>query len=92
MENQSGGVKTKKQIADEYGVCRKTFNKLLLQKRIKLDRGLILPKNQLNIYDKLGVPDSIRKFQSFSRKFPKIRITIFDSFKDLLKFEFLLPI
>lgn len=44
MENHNGGVKTKQQMADEYGVCRKTFNKLLQKKKIKLDRGLISPK------------------------------------------------
>lgn len=62
MENHVCGVKTKQQMADEYGVCRKTFNKLLLKKRIKLDRGLISPKDQQNIYDKLGIPNSIQKF------------------------------
>jgi hypothetical protein len=67
MENHNGGVKTKQQMADEYGVCRKTFNKLLLKKRIKLDRGLISPKDQLNIYAKLGVPNSIQKFSSFPK-------------------------
>jgi hypothetical protein len=67
MEIHNGGVKTKQQMADEYGVCRKTFNKLLRKKRIKLDRGLISPKDQLNIYDKLGVPDSIQKFPSFPK-------------------------
>jgi hypothetical protein len=67
MENHSGGVKTKQQMADEYGVCRKTFNKLLLKKRIKLDRGLISPRDQQNIYDKLGVPNSIQKFPSIPK-------------------------
>jgi hypothetical protein len=67
MENHYGGVKTKQQMADEYGVCRKTFNKLLRKKRIKLDRGLISPKDQLNIYEKLGVPNSIQKFPLFPK-------------------------
>lgn len=61
MENHNGGVKTKQQMADEYGVCRKTFNKLLQKKKIKLDRDLISPKDQLNIYSKLGIPDSTQK-------------------------------
>jgi hypothetical protein len=65
MEIHSCGVKTKQQMADEYGVCRKTFNKLLLKKRIKLDRGLISPKDQMFIYDKLGVPNISQKFTSF---------------------------
>jgi len=62
MENHSCGVKTKQQMADEYGVCRKTFNRLLLKEQIKLDRGLISPKNQLTIYDRLGAPDSVQRF------------------------------
>jgi hypothetical protein len=67
MENQSGGVKTKQQMADEYGVCRKTFNKLLWKKQIKLDRGLISPKDQQVIYEKLGNPNSLQKFPVFPK-------------------------
>jgi hypothetical protein len=67
MENQYGGVKTKQQMADEYGVCRKTFNKLLLKKQIKLDRGLISPKDQMNIYSELGPPNGIEKFPNFPK-------------------------
>jgi len=58
MENHNGCVKTKQQMADEYGVCRKTFNKLLRKKHVKLDRGLIIPKDQYQIYEKLGNPNS----------------------------------
>jgi hypothetical protein len=65
MENYNGGVKTKQQMADEYGVCRKTFNKLLHKKQIKLERGLIYPKDQFIIYDVLGIPKSIQKFPPF---------------------------
>jgi hypothetical protein len=67
MENHNGGVKTKQQMADEYGVCTKTFNKRLLKNQIVLTRGLIYPKDQLNIYDKLGVPNSIQKFPLFPK-------------------------
>jgi len=67
MENHSGGVKTKQQMADEYGVCRKTFNKLLRKKRIRLDRGLISPKDQQNIYDKLGRPVIIQRFPNIPK-------------------------
>ena len=67
MESYKGGVKTKQQMADEYGVCRKTFNKLLLKVHIQLTRGLISPKDQLNIYDKLGTPDRSQKFQFFPK-------------------------
>jgi hypothetical protein len=67
MEIHNVGVKTKQQMADEYGVCRKTFNRLLQKKQIKLSRGLISPKDQLNIYNELGIPYSIQKFPSFPK-------------------------
>jgi hypothetical protein len=67
MENHYGGVKTKQQMANEYGVCRKTFNKLLQKKHIKLDRGLIYPKDQMNIYNILGEPNAIEKFPYFPK-------------------------
>lgn len=56
MLNHNGGVKTKQQMAEEYGVCRKTFNRLLKKQHVKIDRGLILPKDQVLIYQKLGKP------------------------------------
>lgn len=56
MENHYGAVKTMQQMADEYGVCRKTFSKLLQKKQIILGRGLIYPKDQENIYNELGIP------------------------------------
>jgi hypothetical protein len=62
MENHNGGVKTRQQLADEYGVCRKTLTKLLRRKRIKLDTGLVSPKDQLVIYSRLGMPDITQKF------------------------------
>jgi len=68
MENNYGGVKTRQQMADEYGVCRKTFNKLLRKKQIKIDRGLISPKDQSTIYKKLGFPDVLKN----SHIFPKV--------------------
>ena len=67
MENNNGGVKTKQQMADEYGVCRKTFNKLLEKKQIKLDRGVISPRDQLHIYRELGPPNGMPDFPYFSK-------------------------
>jgi hypothetical protein len=67
MENHNCGVKTKQQMADEYGVCRKTFNRLLQKKQIKLDRGLISPKDQMNIYNELGTPNGIEIFPNFPK-------------------------
>lgn len=57
MPNNNGGVKSRQQMADEYGVCRKTFNKLLLKKNIRLDRGVIYPREQILIYNELGLPN-----------------------------------
>ena len=65
MLNYNGGVKSKQQMADEYGVCRKTFNKLLIKEHIKLKRGVILPREQQNIYKKLGTPAGLEKFSKF---------------------------
>jgi hypothetical protein len=67
MENHNGGVKTRQQLADEYGVCRKTFIRLLRKKRIKLEKGLISPRDQLIIYDKLGIPNSLQKLPFFPK-------------------------
>jgi hypothetical protein len=52
-------------MADEYGVCRKTFNKLLLKRNIRLERGLISPREQMQIYSVLGEPGSREKFPNF---------------------------
>jgi hypothetical protein len=65
MDNYYGGVKTKQQMADEYGVCRKTFNKLLIKMHIKLGRGVISPREQQNIYTKLGTPNGVKNFPKF---------------------------
>jgi hypothetical protein len=67
MEYHNGGVKTKQQMADEYGVCRKTFNKLLSKKNIRLDRGLICPRDQMIIYTELGSPDLQVQFPLFPK-------------------------
>lgn len=49
-------AKTKQQIAREYGICTKTLNKWLKEEKIKIHRGLINPKDQELIYEKLGFP------------------------------------
>jgi len=54
-------LKTRQQIAEEYGVCTKTFNKLLKNKGIILDKGLITPKDQQIIYERIGIPKSSKK-------------------------------
>jgi hypothetical protein len=49
-------AKSKQQIADEYGICTKTLNKWLRQEKIEIKRGLINPKRQSIIYNRLGTP------------------------------------
>jgi len=51
-------AKSKQQIADEYGICTKTLTKWLKSEKIQLKRGLINPKIQNLIYQKLGFPQS----------------------------------
>ena len=67
MENIGGVVKTKQQMADEYGVCRKTFHRLLQKRQIVLDRGLIYPKDQEHIYRELGLPESAQRIRNFPK-------------------------
>ena len=50
--------KTKKQIADEYGICTKTLCKWIKSEQLEIKRGLIKPKDQDLIYKKFGIPKS----------------------------------
>jgi len=67
MENLHGVAKTLQQMADEYGVCRKTFSRLLQRRQIKLERGLIFPKDQENIYNQLGMPKGINYINTYQK-------------------------
>lgn len=49
-------AKTRQELSEEYGVCRRTLNRWLEKKHIKLHNGLITPKDQELIYSKLGLP------------------------------------
>jgi hypothetical protein len=51
-------AKSKKEIANEYGICTKTLNKWLDEEGIVLKRGLISPKKQETIYERFGFPKS----------------------------------
>jgi transposase-like protein len=62
MTRQKSATKTKQQLADEYGVCSKTFNKWLNKHKVEVDRGLITPKEQEIIYSILGVPKNSQEF------------------------------
>ena len=50
-------AKTKQEIAKEYGVCTKTFNKWLKHNSVNIPRGLIYPSLQSKIYNELGKPE-----------------------------------
>ena len=50
---------SRKELADLYGVSRKTLYNQFKRKGIKLGRGLLSPKDLVFIYDKLGEPKKI---------------------------------
>jgi len=49
-------AKTRQEIALLYGICTKTFKKWIEREGIILPPGLISPKDQKKIFEKLGVP------------------------------------
>jgi hypothetical protein len=56
MDIEGKPAKSKQQIANEYGICTKTFTKWLKEEKLFLKRGLINPKSQTLIYKKFGFP------------------------------------
>ncbi len=52
--------KSKQNIADEYGICVRTLNKLLEENNIIVRKGNITPKEQKRIYEALGVPPHLK--------------------------------
>lgn len=59
-----GQGKSRQELADRYGICRRTFNKWLREEGLSLPKGLITPKDQELIYSKLGTPPKIFKSKS----------------------------
>ncbi len=49
-------AKTRQEIANEYGVDRKTLYRWLKRENIEISKGLVTPKEQDVIYEKLGKP------------------------------------
>jgi hypothetical protein len=49
-------MKTRTQLADEYGISRKTFVDLLKRYQMELPKGLIPPEKVVEIYRVLGPP------------------------------------
>ena len=58
MKDKKFNAKTRSELAQEYGVCRRTFYSLLKKRNIQLTTGLITPNEQQLIYNKLGKPSS----------------------------------
>jgi hypothetical protein len=52
----NNSAKTRKQMAFNYGISSRTFNKWLRAENIELNPGLISPKLQMEILTKLGEP------------------------------------
>ena len=54
-------VKTRQELAEEYGICVKTLKRRLEKVNIETGNGLIFPKTVKIIYETLGVPKSPKK-------------------------------
>jgi transposase-like protein len=54
-------VKTRSQLADDYGISRKTLYNWLKAYNIKLPRGQITPKDQIKIIELLGPIDKPKR-------------------------------
>jgi len=59
-------VKTRQQIAESYGVSRKTSYNWLKRAGIKLGNGLVTPREQQLIYEAFGLPEREKKEVSTS--------------------------
>ena len=55
----NGFGKTREQIAYSYGVCPRTLKKWLKAEMIELNPGLITPKKEMDIRNKLGDPKPV---------------------------------
>ena len=56
MENTHFQVKTRQQIAQEYGISTRTLRRWLKKAEIKLPNRLLGPKEQILIYEEFGYP------------------------------------
>ncbi len=59
LKTQNTGAKTRKQIAEEYRICRKTLSRWLKKEAITTSNRLITPKGQEIIYEKFGKPKNV---------------------------------
>lgn len=49
-------AKTRQEIAEEYGISRRTLQRWLKKMGINLTNGLLTPSEQRQIYKKFGLP------------------------------------
>lgn len=49
--------KTRQELAEDYGVDRKTFAKMLKRMKIELPPGLLTPEGVSKVYEALGRPE-----------------------------------
>jgi len=52
-------AKTRKEIAKEFGISRRTLYRWMKEENIQLKARLISPDEQLMIYKKIGFPESL---------------------------------
>lgn len=52
-------IKTRKQIALEYGISERTLRRYLKKLEIEIPSGNLTPKSQKIIYENLGYPKSL---------------------------------
>lgn len=60
MQLEKREAKTRQQIADEYGIDRKTLYRWLKKADIQLSGSLVTPAEQELIYQKFGKPEVYR--------------------------------
>ncbi|WP_175574375.1 helix-turn-helix domain-containing protein [Algoriphagus marinus] len=51
-------VKTRQQVADEYGISARTLSRWFQNKKLRIPKGLLSPKVQELIYQEFGKPIS----------------------------------
>jgi len=61
MQLEQRMAKTRQQIADEYGIDRKTLYRWLKKADIQLSSCLVTPAEQELIYQKFGKPEIYQK-------------------------------
>lgn len=52
-------AKTRQQLANLYGVDRKTFSRWLEKRKLEIPEGLICPKGQERIFVEFGIPEGV---------------------------------